>query len=195
MSISIRCASNARLNSEEPYELYPFIQNMSHHRSTEDQLRYVLIPDETVSQGIELSGRKGRMSMVAGDFTECYSTEDVSGTYSAVVTIFFIDTAPNVLKYIETIYNVLESNGVWINIGPLVWHFELDSEAGANPNPGGGAVELTLSELILAIKKSGFEFENTINLARKSIRMPYMADSRGMCTYMYDTEFWVARKL
>jgi carnosine N-methyltransferase len=192
---SIGFIVNTSLDSKDPYELYPYIHNMSHHRSTEDQIRGVLLPDEAVSHGIESSGLKGGMSMVAGDFAECYSYDDVHGTFSAVVTVFFIDTAPNVLKYIEAIHNALEKNGVWINIGPLVWHFELDLEIGKNPNRGGGALELTLSELICAIENSGFKFENGINLARKSIRVPYMADRRGMCTYMYDAEFWVARKL
>jgi carnosine N-methyltransferase len=168
---------------------------MSHHRSIEDQVRHVVIPDVDVSEGIEASGLKGTMSMTAGEFTDSYKAIGFHGTFSAVVTIFFIDTAVNVLKYIETIYNVLESNGVWINIGPLAWHFELDSEASANANQGGGAVELTLSELIYVIEKSGFKLENGIKLARKSIRMPYMADSRGMSTNLYDSEFWVARKV
>lgn len=136
------------------------------------------------------------MSMVAGDFIECYSSPADAQTFSVVITIFFIDTAPNVLRYIETIHNVLEPNGVWINLGPLAWHFESDGEDPTIPNPGraGGAVELTLDELTSLIKKYGFTFETSQNLNQKSLKMPYMANSRGMLTYLYETEFWVARK-
>src|SRR5579862_2039920 len=188
--------SNNRLRPDEPYELYPYIHTMSHHRSTQDLLRKVLIPDENPAQGMHLSGTKGQMSMVAGDFIDCYSSPADAETFSVVITIFFIDTAPNVLRYIETIHNVLEPNGVWINLGPLAWHFEPDGEDPTTPNPGraGGAVELALDELTSVIEKFGFTFETGQNLNQRNIKMPYMADSRGMLTYLYDTEFWVARK-
>ena len=130
--------------------------------------------------------------MVAGDFVECYSSQNDAGTFSVVVTIFFLDTAPNVLKYIETIHNVLEPNGIWINIGPLAWHFEPDSDNSATRI--GGAIELTLSELLSVIKKSGFTIETENGLEQQSISMPYMANNCGMLKYLYDAEFWVARK-
>jgi carnosine N-methyltransferase len=167
---------------------------MSHHRSTEDLIRSVLIPDENPANGIRLSGTKGEMSMVAGDFIECYSTPENAGTFSVVVTIFFIDTAPNVLKYLETIHHVLEPNGVWINLGPLAWHFEPDSDT-TRPSQTGGSIELTLTELLSVIKKIGFTFETEEGLSQRTIQMPYMANNRGMLTYLYETEFWVARKL
>lgn len=34
-----------------------------------------------------------------------------------VVTCFFIDTATNILSYIETIHKILKEGGTWINIG------------------------------------------------------------------------------
>lgn len=163
---------------------------MSHHRSTEDLVRCVIIPD---GNSIQVSETKGRMSMVAGDFVECYSSPADAGTFSVVVTVFFLDTAPNVLKYIETIHNVLEPNGIWINLGPLAWHFEPDSD-----NSGtrvGGTVELTLSELLSVIKKSGFTIETQDGLEQQSISTPYMANNSAMLTYLYDAEFWVARKV
>lgn len=187
----VQASTDGRLNPDAPYELYPYIHTMSHHRSTDDLIRCVKIPDENPAYGVRLSGAKGQMSMVAGDFVECYSSPRDAGTFAVVVTIFFIDTAANVLKYIETIHNVLEPNGFWINLGPLAWHFEPDSET---PLKTGGSVELTLSELISIIEKSGFTFESGEGLDRRRILMPYMANDRGMLTYLYDTEFWVARK-
>jgi carnosine N-methyltransferase len=133
------------------------------------------------------------MSMVAGDFVECYSSPADAGAFSVVVTVFFLDTAPNVLKYIETIHNVLEPNGIWINLGPLAWHFEPDSDDSSSRV--GGSVELTLSELLSVIKKSGFTIETGDGLEQQSISMPYMANNRGMLKYLYDAEFWVARKV
>jgi carnosine N-methyltransferase len=194
--LSPKLSSNNRLHPDNPYELYPYIHTMSHHRSTEDLLRKVLVPDEYPAQGMLLSGTKGQMSMVAGDFVDCYSSPAESQTFSVVITVFFIDTAANVLRYIDTIYNVLEPNGAWINLGPLAWHFESDGEDSAIPHSGkeGGSVELTLDELTSLIKKYGFTLETGQSLSIKSLKMPYMANSKAMLTYLYETEFWVARK-
>ena len=37
--------------------------------------------------------------------------------FDCVATVFFIDTAHNVIAYIETIYNILKPGGYWINLG------------------------------------------------------------------------------
>jgi carnosine N-methyltransferase len=42
-----------------------------------------------------------------------------------VLTCFFIDTAQNIVSYIETIATLLREGGVWINFGPLLYHFEV----------------------------------------------------------------------
>jgi len=190
--LQTRLSTNFRLDPERAYELYPYIHTMSHHRSTQDVVQCVPIPDTSAGKGMRLSGTKAEMSMVAGDFIDCYSSPSDAGTFSVVITIFFIDTAPNVLQYLETIYNVLEPNGVWINIGPLAWHFEPDSES--TPTRTGGTIELTLEELLSATQKIGFVLETGENLTQKSISMPYMGNNRGLLTYLYHTEFWVARK-
>ena len=169
---------------------------MSHHRSTQDLLRCVKIPDDYPPHGIRLSGTKGQMSMVAGDFTECYASPEDAGTFSVVVTTFFIDTAANVLNYLETICHVLEPNGVWINLGPLAWHFEPDDDATrTGPGRAGGSIELTLDELMSVVQNMGFKLETGEGLDPQTFKMPYMANSKGMLTYLYEAEFWVARKV
>lgn len=64
------------------------------------------------------------MSMSASDFICLYSDEEHKDAYDAVATVFFIDTAPNLIRYIDTIRNCLKSGGIWTNIGPLLWHFD-----------------------------------------------------------------------
>lgn len=39
------------------------------------------------------------------------------------MTLFFLDTAHNVIEYIKTIKKILKKGGVWINIGPLLYHY------------------------------------------------------------------------
>lgn len=165
---------------------------MSHHRSSEDLTRSIPIPDENPALALSSSGTLAQMSMVAGDFVECYSSPSDAATFTTVVTIFFIDTAANVLRYIETIAHVLEQGGVWINLGPLAWHFEPDPST--TGGKAGGRVELTLSELLGVIEKMGFVIETEGDLARKCVKCPYMGNSKGMLNYIYDAEFFVARK-
>jgi len=62
--------------------------------------------------------------MSASDFLCLYGDDDYSDTFDAVATVFFLDTAPNLIRYLETIRNCLKSGGLLINIGPLLWHFE-----------------------------------------------------------------------
>jgi carnosine N-methyltransferase len=55
--------------------------------------------------------------MAAGDFLECYGQE---GAWDAVVCCFFLDTARNVLSYLERMFLILKPGGVLINLGPLL---------------------------------------------------------------------------
>ncbi len=110
-------------------DLYPWISTFSNRVSRKDQLRRVKIPDvhpgtelDRASQGQNVHAFQ-RMSMTASDFTLLYADEGQKGMFDAVCTIFFIDTAPNVLRYVETIRNCLKPGGLWINVGPLLWHF------------------------------------------------------------------------
>ena len=64
------------------------------------------------------------MGMSTGDFSVVFGQIEFKEHFDAVTTCFFIDTAPNVIKYIETINHCLKQGGIWINIGPLLWHFE-----------------------------------------------------------------------
>ena len=64
-----------------------------------------------------------RFSMAGGDFLEVYNDAEYMMTQDVVVTSFFIDCARNVLEFIETIHRVLKTGGIWINLGPLLYHF------------------------------------------------------------------------
>jgi hypothetical protein len=62
--------------------------------------------------------------------------------------------ARNVLRYLRIIYNLLENDGIWINIGPLLWHFENSPTVSAR---GEGSVELSLDEVKDLARIVGFE--------------------------------------
>ncbi len=62
--------------------------------------------------------------MSASDFLLLYGDAAHQETFDAVATVFFLDTAPNIIRYIEAIHNCLRHGGLLINMGPLLWHFE-----------------------------------------------------------------------
>lgn len=43
-----------------------------------------------------------------------------SDSWDCVTTCFFIDTAHNVIEYVETIWKILKPGGAWINLGESV---------------------------------------------------------------------------
>ena len=65
--------------------------------------------------------------MITGEFVEVYNNKpnEVSNwiKFDSVVTCFFLDTARNILDYIETIFTTLKDRGVWVNFGPLLYHW------------------------------------------------------------------------
>ena len=185
-------ASNWILNHIPPpsptptqYPLYPFCTTFTNLQTRDSQLARVMIPDIHPSTAITAASsagkRIGEMNMVAGDFISVYSSSEQKDVFDAVVTVFFIDTAPNVIKYMEAVRNCLKPGGVWINIGPLLWHFddrvsghqERVANSGSKPRhsaeieasldstsiPGTeqpGSIELSADEVIHLLPRLGF---------------------------------------
>jgi carnosine N-methyltransferase len=118
-SMYMLLASNFILNKSLPVEsvsIHPWVMRFSNNWSNEHQRTLVKIPDVDTSDLPSF----GKFSMTAGDFLLVYSTE---GEWDCVATCFFIDTAHNVIEYLEKIYHILKPGGYWINIGPLLYHF------------------------------------------------------------------------
>jgi len=59
-----------------------------------------------------------------------------------------------VLRYLRIIHDLLEEGGIWINLGPLLWHFENSQQVSGR---GEGTVELSLDEVKDLARKVGFE--------------------------------------
>lgn len=52
-----------------------------------------------------------------------------SDMFDSVVTVFFLDTAHNVIAYIETIYDILKPGGYWVNLGNVTSIYMLYCES------------------------------------------------------------------
>lgn len=81
--------------------------------SWQDALKEVRFPDvdpaETPEDG-------GQMSFGAGEFLDLYS----EAKWHAVATCFFIDTAHNVIDYVQKIFQILKPGGLWVGTKTVV---------------------------------------------------------------------------
>lgn len=204
-------ASNWVLNHTikgQAFDLYPFALDFSNVISREHQLQKVKIPDLHPASALEgvvgqptVNGAD-RMSMTAADFIVHYGEERHRDAFDAVVTVFFIDTAPNIIRYIETIRNCLKDGGVWINLGPLLWHFadrgpaikDEHSTTTSKERSGieaPGSFELTNEEVLMLVEKMGFDIQS------QKIRRDgsgYIQNPESMLQNAYKNSHWVAMK-
>ncbi|MFQ6658659.1 hypothetical protein Gotur_027814 [Gossypium turneri] len=88
-----------------------------------------------------------------------------AGVWDAVVTCFFIDTAHNIIEYIEIISRILKEGGVWINFGPLLYHF-----ADMYGQEDDMSIELSLEDVKKIAFHYGFELENHYHAAFWTMR-------------------------
>lgn len=204
--------SNYMLNfttQARQFELYPWIHGFSNHLTRNDQLQMVRIPDVHPATELQEAATKSethpfeRMSMSSADFCVAYKDDDARESFHAVTTIFFIDTAPNVLKYVEAVHHCLKKGGIWINLGPLKWHFENNAPSEtetktANRRSDGddgigepGGVELTEDEIIKLLEVMGFTVEKHVTM---QISTGYISNPKSMWQSVYHPSFWVARK-
>ena len=112
--------------------------------------------------------------------------------YDYIITLFFIDTSLDVISTLRKIHTLLRPEGIWINLGPLLW------TSGSQAK-----VELSLEEVELVAEEIGFRFvpvddvdEGMQNqhLKRRMVECEYTADKEAMMRWIYQAEFWVARK-
>lgn len=193
------------------FTIAPFALNGSNHLTRADQFQTCQVPDihpnaELCKVGQSKTPVHERMSMATGDFCVLYNQENYAKHFDAVATVFFIDTAPNVIRYIEAVCNCLKSGGIWINLGPLLWHHaarrdEFGKESDekkdwrAEASDAGigdpGSVELTNEEVITLVEHFGFTIE------KQEAALPptgYINDPRSMLQSTYRPTFWLARK-
>ena len=83
-----------------------------------------------------------------------------------MVTCFFLDTAHNVIEYLECISKILKKGGLWVNIGPLLYHYA--------EQPEEIQLELSWEEIEKLIPKFGFKYR----------RQPEWRD----CVYTHDKD-------
>ncbi|CAH1789883.1 unnamed protein product, partial [Owenia fusiformis] len=177
-SLFMLFTSNFILNScndTDCFTLYPWVHQWCNNKKSADQTRPITFPDvnpAAIAPGSDFT-------MAAGDFLEVYNEKE---HWDCVATVFFIDTAHNVITYLERIWHILKPGGVWINLGPLLYHFaDLTNEE---------SIELSYEDLKHVIEKIGFKYlkEDT------NVASTYTQNPRSMLKYEYESVFFVVQK-
>ena len=159
-----------------PFTIQPWAHQQSNVLATEDQLRTVSVPDVVPTRR---PPPNGSLSMCAGDFVEVYGEQKCE--WDCVLTCFFIDTAKNILEYIATMAACLKPGGVWINLGPLLYHFEEMDES---------SIELSMEEVIALVESHDFD------IVRREDGIPcyYTSNNRSMMRMTYFATSFTAVK-
>ncbi|KAL4216827.1 hypothetical protein ACF0H5_024548 [Mactra antiquata] len=157
------------------FTLHPWVHQWTNNTRNTDQLQPVTFPDTDITDIPEGTN----FSMAAGDFLEVYQEPD---TWDCVATVFFIDTAHNIIEYIQTIYKILKPGGIWINLGPLLYHYA--------DMPNEMSIELSYEEVKSVIEQTGFIYEKE-EMKRKC---NYTQNKNSMLHYIYDSVYFVVKK-
>ena len=156
--------------------ILPFIRTFSNFFTEDAVFKQFTFPDVD----IDLKN-KGQMKLTIGEFTFSYLR--CQNYYDCVVTSFFIDSARNILGYIEIIHNILKEGGLWINFGSLsyIW---AKSDYGLS-------IELPYDKLKETITNFGFEFVN--DEIKKNVVYGQMDDF--MKNSYFDCVFFTVKKI
>ena len=130
------------------------------------------------------------LGMSSGDFVQLFgpATPAAAGSYDCVLTCFFVDTAPNVIDYLDTIFHALRPGGYWINLGPLLYHWTNDSESNGDERFD-QSIELSYEELKHVVRGVGLRF-----VEERRVPCTYTRNTRSIMHNVFDALFFVCRK-
>jgi carnosine N-methyltransferase len=172
---------------QDPAEflIQPFCDTTINNFSRRDQFRAVPVPDVSAVQLMESADARGvefgELSMVAGDFVEVFSKPGQREEWNAVVTCFFVDTAHDIVQYITILFDILVPGGVWINTGPLLFHY--------SDQPNEISVDVTYEELKVICANVGFEV-----VEEATVTTGYTNNGQSMKQMLYHCPFFWCRK-
>jgi carnosine N-methyltransferase len=112
---------------------------------------------------INLKSLPGNLKIYIGDFLTLYDNFD--DYFDCIITCYFIDTGQNIIEYIDIIHRILRKGGIWINFGPLSYHWTEYSDY--------ISIELPYDKLKEVICNYGFKY---INESFKNCTFGYIDD-------------------
>ena len=166
--ISLFYANNYILGekSKNMHKIYPNLYSLSNRFSRTEVINPVMFPDIiSEDKNLNLTTYPESFAQVCENHLEAESVD-------IVVTWFFLDTAKNVLEYVELIEKILKPDGLWINMGGLQYMYE--------PYESVESIEISYKDLIGAIIDMGLIIENEKLLENYEY---FLEDSNVQTTY------------
>jgi carnosine N-methyltransferase len=165
---------NKRENNKQ-FTIHAALGNFNNLLKLETAFEGIRVPDVKCLEIPEAV----QFSIVSGEFVEVYKQQHAC--WDVVVTCFFIDTARNILEYIEVVHQLLKPGGYWINMGPLMYHYsDVQDEM---------SIELSLEEVMFAVRAIGFKV-----VKEKLLPGKYCSEKNRMLEFTYQCSFMVAQK-
>jgi len=211
-SLHMLLASDFMLNGghtpQKQFSIFPWLSETSNINASSDPTSKVLIPDVYPAELLNTGKYDGKintpkLSMAAGDFVSIYSDPKECKKWNCVASCFFLDTAPNIIAYLDVIYNMLEDNGILINLGPLLYHWAGPKSRPDDLNSSGyktryssmderylRSIEMSWEDVRTLVQNIGFEI-----LQEKIIdSVKYTANVKSLLSHDYRCIFFVAQK-
>lgn len=174
----MHCCNNYvyQKSSSNSHQFQPYVNSTSNFLTTEAEFRKVSIP-----AGID---KPANLHLHLDDFCafEIPNSKDYENV--VVVSVFFIDTAENILDYFDKINQLCApsrhsstKNGYWINVGPLKY----GSAAQA---------ELNGEEIALIRKTMGWKDRDVSNSLDEEKVFPYITDKQSLWQGFYGITRW-----
>lgn len=199
--------------TDPQHTLYPWALSFSNHLLRSHQYLTVPVPDIWPKRPMVMSAEaETSLKINMNDFVVEYAKPCYQNAFDAVATLFFIDTARNLLDHIATIRNCLEIGGVWINVGPLLWNCnengppargegDIDDDISCKIRHGrsfDGAgdcdpqmLEFSDDQVLALLEHSGFDIEVQDHCIGEA---GFIANPKSMLQNTYRLSHWVARK-
>lgn len=207
-SLHMLLASDFILNgcsTTKPFEISPWMTSTRNVCRADDPARKVTIPDIDPASAMTAEKTKFQpdFSMSAGEFVSIYRKEEEKGIWNAVVSCFFLDTAPCIVEYLQVMYDLLDEDGILINFGPLHYHwvgppFRPDDVSFTNYKAQNvhidsrylESVDMTWEDIREVLWRIGFE----VTEEKLGVKARYTADQRNFLNSDYRCIYFVARK-
>ncbi|XP_058459161.1 carnosine N-methyltransferase isoform X2 [Malaya genurostris] len=177
-SLFMLIASNFVLNRcivENQCTFYPWVHQYVNNLCRNNQIKSVTFPDVSPTK----FPPKGTMNMVAGDFLQVYKDLNY---WDCIATCFFIDCANNIIEFVELIYSILKPGGIWINLGPLLYHFsDIIHE---------NSIEPTYEDIMIIVISCGFKILKN----RADVPSKYAQNPTSMHQSEYNSIYLVCEK-
>ncbi|RLV89687.1 Uncharacterized protein JA1_004979 [Spathaspora sp. JA1] len=167
------------------YSIYPYVHTNSNFYTTEAQLR-------SINLSSPLCYQPECLQLHNQDFREFSIPSIEKYTNVVVVSVYFLDTAENLIDYLDTIQRLTTTSpiksGYWINVGPLKY--------------GSAAqVELNAQELKLVRQKMGWidiDYTDTLtnpsNVGNTSGLLGYITDKESMWQGFYGLNMFTSKR-